>query len=231
MEDLYTDRKAAGFILMAKQKYRHPYNTKGMALVMALITVTVSAGLLAVVMYFAMSGSEISGLQRKYQSSKEASLGAVDILTKEFIQRVIAGQNIGGQRAIDILGSFTWGTNSALVNTTNQCFYRKLTVSTATWIADGCGTANDTNPANSPDVTFNLLSADNRSYQIRTKIIDTVTGNSNMSGVILEGLGVTESGSGLITVKHNPYLYTIATQGQLPNSTTERANLEVLYAY
>jgi hypothetical protein len=228
MEDLYADRKAEGFILMAKQQIKCTCNAKGMALVMALITVTVSAGLLAVVMYFAMSGSEISGLQRKYQSSKEASLGAVDILTKEFIQRVIAGQNIGGQQAIDILGSFTWGTNSALVNTTNQCFYDKLTQPTSTWIASCSGTIN---PTDSPDVTFNLLSADNKSYQIRTKIIDTVKGNSNMSGVILEGLGVTESGTGLITVKHNPYLYTIATQGQLPNSTTERANLEVLYAY
>ena len=62
---------------------------KGMALVMVLMIVVVSAGLLAVVMYFAMSGSEISGIQRKYQSSKEASLGAVDIVTREIIPRVL----------------------------------------------------------------------------------------------------------------------------------------------
>ena len=56
-------------------------------------------------------------------------------------------------------------------------------------------------------------------------------GNSNMSGISLTGAGVVESGFGTISTRHFPYLYTITVEGKLENSTTERANFEVLYAY
>ena len=56
---------------------------KGVALISALIVISVAAGIFTAIMYFAMTGTEISGLQRKYQSSKEASLGAIDVLTKK----------------------------------------------------------------------------------------------------------------------------------------------------
>ena len=87
-------------------------------------------------------------------------------------------------------------------------------------------------PASNPDITFNLLSvAGGRPYTVAVKIIDTSTGNSDLSGVFLDSGGVVSEGGGTIATRHFPYLYTIASEGKLQASTTEKANLEILYAY
>lgn len=213
-------------------------NVKGVALVTVLIIIVISAGLVAAVMYYALTGSETSSLQRKYQSSKEASLGAIDILTKEIIPRAVQANTENPVEGIShVVGAFKSVpgiVNAITPNASNECFHDKITKVRTSWTH--CVSETDDvriNPVQNPDVTFKLLSVSGsaRPYEVRLKIIDTSTGNSNMSGVILEGLGVVESGSGMITAKHTPYLYTIATEGKLENSTTERANIEVLYAY
>ncbi len=66
----------------------------GVALVLVLMIVVISAGLLSAIMYYALSGTEISGLQRKYETSKEASLGAIDIFTKELIPRSLTDGSV-----------------------------------------------------------------------------------------------------------------------------------------
>ena len=207
-------------------------NVKGIALVMVLMIVVVSAGLLAVVLYFAMSGTETSGVQRKYQSSKEASLGAMDIVTKEVIPHVmLLGPTIG---LSDVTSSFQTILSAAPTDSSKQasngCFYSKLTQLTTAWA--GCTTTDLLNPTSNPDITFNLLSvAGGRPYTVAVKIVDTSPGNSDLSGIVLEGGGVVSQGGGTIATKHFPYLYTIESEGKLTGSTTERANLEVLYAY
>lgn len=216
---------------------------KGMALVMVLMIVTLSAGLLAVVMYFAMTGGETSALQRKYQSSKEASLGAADIVTKEIIPRAlfIGDSTTGGLGTITTSFNTILGIVPAVPGVTNKCFYKKLTKTASgspdSWSTDAncpSETVSDRlDPTKNPDITFNLLSVTggSKTYRVDVKIIDTLTGNSDLSGVILEGGGVVNMGGGNIAIRHFPYLYTIASEGKLQNSTTERANLEFLYAY
>jgi hypothetical protein len=207
-------------------------NKTGVALVLVLMIVVISAGLLSAIMYYALSGSEISGLQRKYETSKEASLGAIDIFTKELIPRTL---QVGALSAA--VGSLTQGAgilNSVTVGSGNNCFAQKLTLAAANWTA--CGTvaiATDANPTVSPDITLQLLSVAgaSRRYVIQTKIIDTVVGNSNLNGIHLEGQGVVQSGLGEVTPQHFPYLYTITTEAKVQNSSTERANFEILYAY
>jgi len=63
------------------------------------------------------------------------------------------------------------------------------------------------------------------------RITDTIQGNSNTGGVMLEGTGVAESSSGIITPQHFPYTYSIDVQGERQLSPSERVQLEVLYAY
>ncbi len=216
---------------------------KGMALIMVLMIVTLSAGLLAVVMYFAMTGGEISGLQRKYQSSKEASLGAADIVTKEIIPRAlfIGDLTAGGLSTITTSFNTILSVVPAIPGVSNKCFYKKLTKSASgspdSWSTDADCPAetasNRLDPTKNPDITFNLLSVTggSRPYRVDVKIIDTSTGNSDLSGIMLEGGGVVNLGGGNVAIRHFPYLYTIASEGKLQNSTTERANLELLYAY
>jgi hypothetical protein len=65
---------------------------------------------------------------------------------------------------------------------------------------------------------------------VYTKIVDTVPGNSDLSGLQLEGAGVAET-SPLVKPLQIPYIYRIEIQGERKNNPTAQANLEVLYAY
>ena len=208
-------------------------NKTGVALVLVLMIVVLSAGLLAAIMYYTMTGTEISGLQRKYETSKEASLGALEIFTKDIIPGVLQDQ-AGGLSGITnnlIKGS------GAIVDvvtpgSSNPCFNSKLTTTTGSWLSE-CVDPTNTDPTIGTDITFNLLSVtgSTRPYVVNAKIIDTAVGNSSMSGVDLETGGVVETGSGEIETRHFPFLYTMMIQGQLQNNTSQRANFEILYAY
>ena len=85
-----------------------------------------------------------------------------------------------------------------------------------------------------PDIVFNLKGKADQTkpYVVNMKIIDTVSGNSDKTGVVLDlGSGVVDDASALIRIQHFPFLYTIVTDARQQGSTTERANIEVLYAY
>jgi len=204
----------------------------GVALILVLVIVVISAGLLAAIMYYALTGSEISGLQRKYQTSKEASLGAIEIFTKDIVPSVLRDQSLG---LSGIVGDLTQGVgivNSVTAVSSNACFWSKLNSPSASWSA-GCVDPTNPDPGSGTDITFKLRSASgsSRPFEVDLKIIDTVRGNSDMSGVSLVTAGVVESAASTISTRHFPYLYTIEVQGQPENSTTERANFEILYAY
>jgi hypothetical protein len=209
---------------------------RGVALVLVLMIVVISAGLLAAVMYYTLTGTETSGLQRKYQTSKEASLGAIDIFTKELMPRVIYEQGAASLSTIAAgLTAAPGIVNSITATATNDaCFQNKLSLPTASWT--GCGTnAATTNANDDSDITFNLLSvAGGRPFEVRLKIIDTVDGNSSTSPVNLGGsAGVVPAMQATKQITHHPFLYTMVTEGKLQGSgnTAERANFEVLYAY
>ena len=74
-----------------------------------------------------------------------------------------------------------------------------------------------------------MLSATGNPYKIFAKIVETKPGNSDTSGLQLQGEGVAEA-SASITPMHNPYIYRLEVQGE-QSATSERGNIEVLYAY
>jgi len=204
---------------------------KGMALVMALIVVSVGAGIFAAVMYFSLTGTEVSGLQRKYQSSKEASLGAIDVLTKDLLPQVLGGSTLSAAVAALIKPAAVLPAVTADI-ARNTCFRTKLTTTTSGWPGGTCDSGSD--PTANPDITFNLKGKSDqvKPYVVSMKIIDTVSGNSDITGVFLEqGSGVVDDASSLIRIQHFPYLYTIVTDARQQGSTSERVNIEVLYAY
>lgn len=198
---------------------------KGAALITVMALIFVTSGMIAAVYYLLHRGIEISGLEKKYSIAREASLGGIEVFAKEIIPAAISGKTLSV-----VTASFNTITNATVTgNATDACFADKLTKSTADW-ASACSRTLDA--ASSPDVTF-LLSgaAPAQPFQVYAKIVDTAAGNSNTSGVILEGEGVASSQTGMITSQHFPYIYTMEIQSQRQNDASQRANLEVLYAY
>ena len=204
---------------------------RGVALVSALIVVSVAAGLFAAIMYFSLTGTEISGLQRKYQSSREASLGAIDVLTKDLLPRVMGGTNLSAAVSALVKPAAVMPAITADA-AKDACFTAKLSKATSGWPGGTCDTGTD--PTVNPDIVFNLKGKADQTkpYVVNMKIIDTVSGNSDRTGVVLDlGSGVVDDASALIRIQHFPFLYTIVTDARQQGSTTERANIEVLYAY
>ena len=204
---------------------------RGVALVMALIVVSVAAGIFAAVMYFSLTGTEVSGLQRKYQSNKEASLGAIDVLTKDLLPHVMGGIDLSSAVGALVKPSAVLPAVTADA-TRDTCFRTKLTTITSGWPGGTCDTGSD--PTTNPDLIFNLKGKSDqvKPYVVSMKIIDTVSGNSDKTGVVLDlGSGVVDDASSLIKIQHFPFLYTIVTDARQQGSTSERVNIEVLYAY
>ncbi|OPY01293.1 MAG: hypothetical protein A4E60_01786 [Syntrophorhabdus sp. PtaB.Bin047] len=216
--------------MMARHDMKGCRMNRGVALISALIVVSVAAGIFAAIMYYAMTGSELSGLQRKYQSSKEASLGAIDILTKDILPRVMSGTELSAAVTGMVIPSVLPAIQADAGK--DACFRAKLSGVTSTWPGGTCDSSPDAT-VNS-DIVFNLksTSAATKPFVVSMKIVDTVTGNSDRTGTILEtASGVVDDASSIIKIQHFPFLYTIMTDARPQNSTTERANIEVLYAY
>lgn len=211
---------------------KHLKGEKGAALITVLAIIVVSSILITVIYYFAYKGTEVSGLQKRYQTAKEASMGGVEVLLKEIIPLTIGGTTLS-----NTLAGFNVITSAQVAQSiSNACFFIKLRVSTddttttPNWSDSLCDSTLDAKTL--PDIKFTLSgTAPAQPFDVYLKIVDTTMGNSNTSGIVLEGMGTAESGSGMITSQHFPYIYRIEVQGERKNNPAERANLTVLYAY
>jgi hypothetical protein len=210
---------------------RRTLNNRGVALVMVLSLIAVSTAMIMLVLHFVQRGSDVSTLDKKYETAKAASQGAVEVLTKEIMPLAItvacASSNASLTTALGNFNTITSATITAVA--TNACFSDKLLKSTANW-AGGCSSASD--PKTSPDIKFTLSGVSPAlPFDVYTKIVDTINGNSDTGGIALEGMGAAESSGGMIYPQHFPYMYRIEVQGERKNGPSERSNLEVLYAY
>lgn len=216
---------------------KYSLGERGAALVVVLAIVVMSTALLAVVMHFMQRGTETSALEQKYETAKDASLGAIEVFAKEIVPMAISrAVSAPSSSLTSALGNFnTIASATITAGATNACFSDKLLKSTSAANWAGCADydqARSANPKDSPDITFTLSSSNGQPFRVFSKIIDTVSGNSNTSEVSLEGGSAAEtSGSGGVAVQHFPYMYSMEVQGERQNNPTERARFEVLYAY
>ncbi|HPP07216.1 MAG TPA: hypothetical protein PLW88_07575, partial [Syntrophorhabdaceae bacterium] len=186
--------------------------------------------LVAAILYFLGRRTEVSILEKNYKTAKEASYGAIEFFLKDLIPTSISIATATPANSLGLtLAALNLSTNTAVTKMANDaCFSSKLLSNTSSWDST-CVT--DADIKNSADLKFTLKAASGAPYDVYVKIIDTVAGNTNTGGVMLEGTGVTESASGVITPQHFPYMYSIEVQGEKQDNPQERAQLEVLYAY
>ncbi len=209
---------------------------KGAALVVVLAMVVISTAVLSVVLHFIHRGTQVSGLEQKYETAKDASYGALEVFAKEIIPAAIGIAQVTPATSITAsIANFKMIAGENVVEkgtTSDACFADKLLKKMADWAAV-CSRSTD--PKTSPDITFTLQGrgAGFQPFKVYTKIVDTVTGNSDTSGTqtLYSADAVAASGSGIIATQHIPYMYSMEVQGERKDNPVERANLEVLYAY
>jgi hypothetical protein len=199
-------------------------NNDGIALVTSLMFTLLSLTICMALLYMVTQGVKTSGQHKQYRTAIEASYGGTDIMVKD-IMPVIMQNYSSSSFTTTVQGAFS-GVNLQVLSDP-RCMQKKLTKATAGWPA-GC--SNAPNPKNSPDMQITLNSTSGNPFIVTSKIVDTVVGNSDTTGLQLEGSGVAESSS-LLTPQHIPFIYRMEIQGERQGNSTAQSNIEVLYAY
>ncbi|GAM07848.1 hypothetical protein OR1_00117 [Geobacter sp. OR-1] len=213
-------------------------NQKGMALVTSLMLTLISLTIVMFLMYLITSGVQLSGANKRYKTSLEASYGGVEIIAKDVMPQLFA--NISSPSAAISAGGFGTAFNFPATTdaTANACLHKKLTSPSSSW-----GTCSSTtDPKTSPDMRLTLNSTTSDPYTLYSKIVDTVCSDSrpypegkctgsDLSGVYLDGgLGVA-GGNSDVAVQPKPALYRIEVTAEHSGNSQEKSNLSILYAY
>jgi hypothetical protein len=201
-------------------------NEKGIALVTTLMLTLIGLGIILCLLYMITGGAKMSGTNKRYKTTLEASYGGAEILVKDIVPYML--QNIDSTSLLGSLESSFSAISPAVTDI--NCLKAKITTDTAYWTSCSATATDSSTPANSPDITFNLQGTSSNTILVYAKIVSTKAGNTSMSGLTLEGSSSSETPS-TITPQHLPYMYTIETQGKKTGDTSATAHLEVLYAY
>jgi len=198
-------------------------NNKGIALITSLMLTLISLVIILSVMTLINNSIKRTGAQKRYKTAVEAAYGGTDIVVKEMMPFIL--QNMDSAN----LGATLQGQYAAgwLTVTSDQCLIDKLTKTTNSWNA-ACNQS--LNPKQTPDLVFPLTSLNGKPFSVYAKIVDTSSGNTDTSGLQLEGAGVAESTS-VLTPQQKPYVYRLEIQGERSINASEQSNLSVLYAY
>jgi hypothetical protein len=202
-------------------------NENGIALVTSLLFTLISLGIVMAVLYFLTQGISLTAKSKRYRNVLAASHGGVEVFTKEFIPRIFEGYSTS-----KLVADFEDSGIGLAVPVSNACIQQKLTLPTSAWSACASGSASS-NPKEAPDMTFQLqgMSGDPE-YNIYSKVVDTVPGNSDPSGIdyLDSGAGVVGGSSG-VNPMHIPAKFRVEVSGERVQNAREKANLSVLYAY
>ena len=197
----------------------HLNNERGAALVTALMLTLISLAIAMSLLYMVLSGTRMSAAQKRYKSSLDASHGAAELFTKQVIERAFQGYS---SAAIESQFSAV-----ELKLSDTACFQDKIGKPTDLW---GSGCSSTVEPTQAPDMTAKLM-GEGTNFNVFGKIVDTIPGNSDLSGIELDsGAGVAGTGSG-ISPQHLPGLYTVEVQAESEANAREKARLSVLYEY
>lgn len=200
-------------------------------MVTSLMLTLISLTIVMAVMYMIIQSVQQSGMVKRYKTALEASYGGTDIMMKELIPEIL--KNAESATLFDDLED-KYSLISLAVNPDNDmrsCFQRKLTMQVSEWQDDKCVAANQSvNAKELPDLQFNMQAMSGAPYTVYAKIVDTIRGNTDMSGLQLEGSGVAETLT-VLTPKNIPYVYRMEIQAERSSNAVEQGNMTVVYAY
>ncbi|MEW6108541.1 MAG: hypothetical protein AB1632_05125 [Nitrospirota bacterium] len=227
-------------------------NEKGIALVMVLILALIALAIVSALIYMSTIGTTLSGAQKFYRTTEEASFGGAEIAAEYLSNRGalvvnIPAPGVGIAFAVgcNCGDPYVYTDNIDLMTNARSRRCDKMCNPTSDWSATGAFSCDDNalvaglqislDPTINPDFGPYTLGVAPNTFDIFTKIVDTVQGNSDVGGIVtsgeLGGAGVVASNSGLVNPPHQPYLYRMEVQAQSTNNPRERSRLSILYAY
>jgi len=193
-------------------------NDKGIALVMVLILSLISLVTMAGLIHMLVSGTQVSGIEKRYRTAFEAGKSGRDIA-----YQIASFRGDTAALEIDLEAN-----GIPFANTNPACLTNKLNNATVNWGACDYSLSIIPGTTSTYDMTFQL--GTNPTYAVYAKIVDTTEGNSSGDEGLIK-TGVVASNTGEVAVMNIAYLYTIEIDAENINNPAERARLSVLYQY
>lgn len=205
-------------------------NKKGIALVTSLMFTLISLTIIMAVMYMVTASTKQSGGLKRYRTVLEASYGGSEVVMKDMMPvflRNFFDPAVGPTGAINALQNAFSGLQNFTVESSVGCLQAKLQNTSSSWSAiQYCD--NSLSPKTYPDFKFSLpATAGSTPYTVYAKIVDTVPGNTDMSGNDLD----TGDKRRPSEVEHFPFIYRVEVSAERSSNATEQANISVVYAY
>lgn len=203
---------------------------KGLALITVLVLSLITLGIISTLVYMVIQGTKFSGSYKRYGTAREAAVGGSELASDLIENRgelVIPGL-VSLPNDCDCGDPDNPGDNRDSLGV-RTCLCDKLCDATADWPVL-CSITLD--PTDTPDLQFSVTGI-TTTYQVSAKIVDTIRGNSDLSGERLGGTGVVSSTSGIIPAPPMPYLHRVEinSEDQNPARVNERSRLSALYAF
>ncbi len=211
-------------------------NERGISLMLVLILSCIALSIITGLIYMITSGTQISGMQKRYDTALKAGMGGIDATYQIVALRGDTSATSSLFSELAVLNPVITTPGTCVTSATSNCtvigsytgIATKFHLQTDCWAGCDSSLTIDPNNATSYDMMFDLGTAPN-AYRVYAKIVDTVLGNSAGSEGLIKG-GVVLS-TGEINVSSIPYLYTIELESQNQTNPAERAKLSILYQY
>jgi hypothetical protein len=217
-------------------------NNKGIALITALMITLLSLVIVLGILYVVTQGIKTSASRKVYRNAVEAAYGGVNVTMYELFptlaNAVLATGSPDASSAVTSLVTGPLGVTGGINLTfpsTSPCLTQKLqTISTGwTSCSSKSKSLNPKDIKSNPDIQFQLSGTSGQTFNVYTKIVDTVVGTPYMSGgpsAPLSGGGVTDPAASQV-VTGWPYVYRIEVISEKSTKPSEQGNLSVLYEY
>jgi uncharacterized protein (UPF0333 family) len=199
-------------------------NQRGVALAMVLVIAAIALAVIGTLIYMLTSGTQISGMHKRYNTALEAATGAESIMYAVIGAREPGTVGIGGVNL-----SFTDPTGCFRAKIANSTVFNADPDWSGTSGWGDCDSSMAIDITNTPNATYDF-SADLGDYMAFGKIVNTITGNSGASTGLVKS-GVVAANSGETTSVSRPYTYGIEVEARNPNNPEERSRLSILYQY
>jgi hypothetical protein len=195
-------------------------NQKGQALVIVLLFSLVGTLFVVMVLYLVLRGTEMSGMQKRFQTSLDAAHAGVSV-EKQFLEQ-------GTFFSID--SPIFQGTNVSVNPAAGTCFFQKVFQEYGTW--NLCSAAESSlNAKQSPDYSYDVNGVNN-DYGVFTKIVDTRRGlTATRPPGVEEPTGVAYGGELGLDISEQAYIFYTVELLSEDNFKGEVARISFDYAW
>ncbi len=202
-------------------------NEKGIALVLVMLLSLIGLMIVSSLLFMVTIGTKASGYHGFFRSADDAGLGGAQLST-EFVK------NRG------FLPGTGWSFAGVSPTSALACLQQKLAMSRGSWTNTNWNLCTDPRELSlddmtTPDLEFTVPGPPGTSFKVDAKIVDTVQGNSDVSGLLIGGTlssgGVDNSNSGTVSPPQHPYLYRMEVEASDAQNTGTKSRYSVLYGF